>query len=47
MKTYTVQYLTDDCELKFMPVKGEDISEALEEFMDGTYYKEIVGVFKN
>jgi len=47
MKTYTIHYITADNEFKTMPVKGEDISEALNEFMDGTYYKEIVGVFKN
>ena len=47
MKTYTIHYITNDNEFKTMPIKGESISQALEEFMDGTYYKEIVGVFKN
>lgn len=47
IKTYTIHYITADNEFKTMPVKGESISQAMIEFMDGTYYKEIVGVFKN
>lgn len=47
MKTFTIHYITEDNEFKTMPIKGESILEALKEFMDGTYYKEIVGVFKN
>lgn len=47
MNTFTIHYIIKDSEFKTMSVKGEEISEALKEFKKGTYYKEIVGVFKN
>ena len=46
MNKYIIQYIDNNYQYNTFTIHGENIKEAIKEFIDGTFFVDILGVFK-